>query len=333
MDKPYLPPIFEIILDNMKKSANPLGLTSQQLSDWSKGSMIPTESDVILYACNEYQMMPYMQRTLDILKRIKFADTVQSAFRNIQGALSRFGLDPQKAFMNTLADRIDHYHKLMETATLVLNRLKIDFAYWPDELYSGAMLYELGLMEEFQQHALKVVNQLKERGGNNKTLVAMSPHAADMITNVYPLFFDGFHVRCLTYTEFICEKLAESKHRLSIEDPITITIHDPCRLARPIDLTGLSRKVLTSVEGIEILETTNRGPYTTCCSAPCEVVYPELSELLATHRTEELIETGARYAVTFCPFCYARFTSRLDSSERQMKTVDFIEVIWSALKD
>ena len=68
------------------------------------------------------------------------------------------------------------------------------------------------------------------------------------------------------------------------------------------------------------------------CGAPCETIYPELSELIASRRAEELADTGAEVTATLCPFCYANLSKGADLTGKKIKIVDFIEIIYQALE-
>jgi Fe-S oxidoreductase len=71
---------------------------------------------------------------------------------------------------------------------------------------------------------------------------------------------------------------------------------------------------------------------TNCCGAPGETIYPELAELIATKRVEELSATGAEAAATLCPFCYANLSKGVDLTGKKLRIVDFIEIVYQALE-
>lgn len=327
----YLPPVFDVIKDNMRKSGNPMGLKPTDCASWASKLEIPTTAHLILYTGCEYQMIPYMEGLLDALKKVKFEDTVFSLFRSTQATFRKVGLDLARTYARVSSAQKETFDRLLQMAALTLRELGVDFAYWSDELYSGALLYEYGFSEEFQRHARKVVAQLKERGADAKTLLVISPHSAEVFTEVYRSLFEDFDVAVVTYPEFLFDIIRRSGRKLSLGRPMTVTLHDPCRLARSLGVTEQPREILKSIEGLQLKEALMNRRLTTCCGAPCEVVYPELSELQASRRIDELCETGAEAVVTLCPYCYASLRRGLNSAKTQIKVIDFIEVIYNAL--
>ena len=85
------------------------------------------------------------------------------------------------------------------------------------------------------------------------------------------------------------------------------------------------RQILRAIKGIKLIETdwTNRE-WATCCGGGggFEVVFPELSQILAVNRARELVETGAKIIVTHCPGCIMQ----LEDGLKELK-IDDVEVL------
>ena len=326
----YTPPIFNFISTNIAKYGNPLGLKDKDCTSWADSLQIPTRGKTILYTGCEYQMTAYLQSLVAVLKKAKFESAFFSTVKGIQAATGKIGVDLTRIYTRVAGDESKTYTRLLRMAALILRRLGVDFAYLGDgEMYSGALLYEFGLFEELQQQAKRVVKQFKE--AEVTRIITLTPHSAEVFQQVYPRFVDNFDFTVSPYVVTVAEALRKSGIELSLPDPMTLTLHDPCHLARSLKVTEEPREIIQAIRNLELKEVAFNKELTVCCGAPCEMVFPELSECLAARRAEELAETGAEVAATLCPFCYSNLNRGLKLAEKKIKIVDFIEVIYQAL--
>ena len=328
--KLYTPPVFRIISTNIAKWGNPLGLKKSDCASWARGLQLPTKGKTILYTGCEYQMTAYIQSLVEVLKRVKFKDTLFSAFSGLQTAGGKIGVGLMKAYTRATSRESEHYNRLLRMAALTLRKLGIDFAYLDGELYSGALLYEYGLFDDFERQAKRVVNQFKEAGV--KRIIALTPHSAEILPQVYPKFVSDFDFEVIPYVSSVAEALNKLGTGLSLPKPLTLTLHDPCHLARSLKVTEEPREVLRAITNLDLREVTSNRELTNCCGAPCETIFPELSELIASRRVEELSATGAEATVTLCPFCYSNLAKGLDLTGKKLRIVDFIEIVYQALE-
>ncbi len=120
----------------------------------------------------------------------------------------------------------------------------------------------------------------------------------------------------------------ESKLKLSLDEPLTVTLHDPCHLARSLDMAEEPRQVLSLVRGLELKEVpyTNRR-MTTCCGSPIETIFPFLAEKIGCKRVTELGESGAKIELTLCPFCLGNLRGAAKNVNSDLNVIDFIEIL------
>jgi len=327
--QPYVPPVLHVISANIAKWGNPLGLRKRDCTSWADSLQIPTEGSIILHTGCEYQLTPYVQPLRDVLKRVKFQDTLLSTTSVIQRITKTIGLDLTKIFAQVSKRERETFDRLLRMAALTLSKLGVNFAYLKEELYAGALLYEHGLFEEFERQAYRVAEQFRKAGATR--IIALTPHAAETLQQVYPRFLSNFDFEVTTYVSVVADALARSGRRLSLSQPLSATLHDPCHLARSLNLTEEPRKVLRAIKNLELKEVASNRELTVCCGAPGELIYPELSELLASRRARELADTGAEAIITLCPFCYASLSQGARLSGTKVRVMDFIEVLYQAL--
>ena len=326
--KPYIAPALRLISTNIAKWGNPLGLKKSDYAAWADGLHLPNKGETILYTGCEYQMTAYIRSLVEVLKKVKFRDTLFSAASGFQAVGGKLEAGLMKIY--TKETEREHYNYLLRMAALTLRKLGIDFAYLDSEQYSGALLYEYGLFEEFEQQAKRVVNQFKE--AEVRRIIAISPHSAEIFQQVYPMFIDNFDYEVIPYVSIAAEALNKLQTILSLPQPITLTIHDPCRLARTLKVTEEPREILHAITNLDLREVDTNKELTCCCGAPSETIFPEMSELVTTRRVEELTATGAEVSVTLCPFCYSNLKRGADLAGKQIKIVDFIEIVYQALE-
>ncbi len=328
--KLYTPPAFRIISTNIARSGNPLGLKKSDCAAWAEGLQLPTEGKTILYTGCEYQMTAYIGSLVEVLKRVKFKDSLFSAFGGIQTIGGKIGVDLMKGYTRVAGGERENYNHMVRTAALTLRRLGIDFAYLDGELYSGALLYEYGLFDELEEQAKRVVNQFRKAGVTK--IIALTPHSAEVFQQVYPRFINNFDFEVVPYISVVAEVLNKLGTELSLPQPLTLTLHDPCHLARALKVTEAPRQVIRAITNLEFREVALNKEMTGCCGAPSETIFPELSELVASRRVEELSATGAEVAATLCPFCYANLTRGADLTGKKLRIVDLGEIIYQALE-
>jgi len=316
---PYLPRVLPIIVDNVRRSNNPLGISGGKLSSWADRLDLPRKGETLLYTGCEYELIPYVLTLVDQIKRMGPFGYGGSALATVAMGIRKLGLDATSLFASLTARDAEYYNSVTRTYAQVLTKHGVHFAYLgEEEPYSGALLYEFGFMEEFGEHANKVSQLLKERKVSRA--IVTSPHALEAFRVLYPKFVNGFDIEALHFTEALLK--AKKTVSMGLREPLEVTIHDPCHLARTLDMSEEPRAVLSGVKNLVLKEVpyANRR-WTTCCGAPIETLLPNLSESVAARRVEELTSSGAGIALTSCAFCLANL--RKAASGTALKVMDF----------
>ena len=76
------------------------------------------------------------------------------------------------------------------------------------------------------------------------------------------------------------------------------------------------------------------GDCSTCCGGGggFEAVFPELSQILATNRAKELLDTGADMLVTQCPGCIMQLKEGLKELKKtDVPVLDLAQVLATAM--
>ena len=96
------------------------------------------------------------------------------------------------------------------------------------------------------------------------------------------------------------------------------------------------RRILKAIEGVEMVETDwTHGEWATCCGGGggFETVFPELSQVLAVNRVNELMETKPDIIVTHCPGCIMQLKEGLKELKIDgVQVLDFAQVMATAME-
>lgn len=320
-----MPPVLELIRGNILKHGNPLALKGNEVAAWSKELNLPKTGDLLFYTGGEYQLLPFID---SLVKTMTVVDTGSKGFSMLMGVrniLEKTGINAEKIYASVLAKDKERFNSVCLKAAKTLQSLGYDLCYSGDEeLYSGALLYELGFWEDLTEYGQRVLQVLKE--SKAKTIVCLSPHAAEVLKLVYPKLGLLHDIEVKTFVELVWEQ----RHKLpKFNTTKTIAIHDSCRLARELEITEELRDIFTAV-GVEIKEPYRNRAWTTCCGGPSKLLYPELSHEISSRRVDELTETGADVFLTSCPYCLSALNGGTDKNGKD-KIEDFIEFIYGGL--
>ncbi len=295
-----LPPVLDIIRGNIVKHGNPLALKGAEVASWAKKLNLPAQGEILFYTGGEYQLVPFIDSLVKTMTHMDQGGKGFSLMMGVRNILDKAGINAEKIYASVLAKDKERFNNVCYKAAVVLQQLGYDLCYGGEqELYSGALLYELGYWQDLREYGQKVVQSIKQSGA--KTIVCLSPHAAEVFKLVYPKLVNGFQIEVRTFVEMVWEK-RDKLPAVKFDD--SVVIHDSCRLARELGIDQELRDIMESV-GVPVLEPMRSRKWTTCCGGPGKLLFPEISHKIADRRVGELEETGAGVILTSCPYCLA----------------------------
>ena len=183
------------------------------------------------------------------------------------------------------------------TSPTCCSKAGVEFGYlYEDDLYSGALAYDLGADEVGRRACPQGVRGLQEARGEDRHhhRPPHHQHAALGLPEAAP----RLRHRGEDYLEVLAEKeLPPARTTLSGE----LAIHDSCVFARYENIVDEPRELLAAA-GVTVNEPENSGRMTWCCGGPVESLYPEKAAANAEKRVEQL-RAAAPEVVTMCPMC------------------------------
>ncbi len=184
-------------------------------------------------------------------------------------------------------------------------------------------LFRGGLINEAKKAAEQLRKEIEEK--KVKTLISSCPGCTLTFREVYPSFFKDWRIKSLHISELLIKKGKKMKKAGVKESLPRIIYHDPCHLARGLDIVSQPRKILRT-QGYDVLEFDKAGKESICCGAGGGValLWPEEAKAVGERKIEEALDSGADVLATFCPLCEHALTG---AARGRIEIKDIIELL------
>ncbi|MGC8694857.1 MAG: heterodisulfide reductase-related iron-sulfur binding cluster [Conexivisphaera sp.] len=284
--------VVDFIVGNMRRTGDPLAATGDELSSWAAGVGIPSPpSDVLLYTGHLYQLVPRMRASLTALQALDSSPGSGFLVRMGRLASRALSLVPDGGLASRVSGALSNAYALLRASGYTASYAG------PSEPYSGILLHDLGLVDEFREHAERVLEFLE--GSHANTVITLDPHTTYALRVLYPRY---------------AGKPPEVRHILELVDPsivrartgsatADVKVHDSCILSRELNLHGRLRELL-SAAGYRVHEPERSGLRTFCCGGPLSSLFPKVASEISRRRMEQLSGLPGP-VVSACPVCLA----------------------------
>lgn len=330
--KDLVPPGLVYLANNITNNQNVLGTSKSEGARWAKGLGLSNKAATIFFAGCGYQYSNKLECLMSLLRRLDKSPLGTEIPLSLANFQKKLGLDLGSVYMNlfTMGKTVDD--RPLKDMVKVLKKLGVEFGYMADdEPCCGAALHFIGLETKFAQNAQRVREQLETSGVEK--IISVVPSCTYALRTLIPRHTE-FNITVEHFLETVASHLPE--HELKFPEKVKVTYHDPCQLARYLELVELPRQILNSIKNLEMVEPENSGRWATCCGGGggFEAVFPEFSQILATNRARELIETGAEIIVTHCPGCILQLEEGLKELKKSnVKVMDISQILAMSLED
>ncbi|MEE8413585.1 MAG: (Fe-S)-binding protein [Dehalococcoidales bacterium] len=331
-NKDLIPPGLKYLADNVISKQNILGASKSEGARWAKDLGISEETETIFFAGCGYQYTNDLESLMSLIRKIDKSAISTEMIMSLAGAQKKLGIDVTGIYRRLVPKGKDDEVQTLRDAVNVLNHLGVKFGYLAeDEPCCGGILYYMGLHRDFNSNAGKVYDKLKSRGV--KRIISIIPSCTHTLEHLIPDAIKGGDIEVKHFCQVVLENI--SSHELRFPRKVKVTYHDPCQLARYMGLIEEPRQILRAIEGIELVETEwTNGDCATCCGGGggFEAVFPELSQILAVNRAQELIDTGADIIVTNCPGCVMQLkTGVKELKAKNVEVLDLAQILAMAM--
>jgi len=330
--KALIPPALIQIADNITSKGNILGASGREGAGWAEGLDLPKEAETVFFAGCGYQYTSGLESLLSLIQKMDKSVIGAELPTGLAGLSKKMGVDLASVYRKLKVRGNKADGQPLRDAVKVLKNMGIDFGYLADgEPCCGGPLHFMGLEAEFQSSARRVYEKLESSGA--RQIISIVPSCTYTLRELIPKCVSGFDIEVKHFLEVVLEKIESLK--LKLPEHVKIAYHDPCQLSRYLGLVDEPRQILRSIKGVELVDNgRTSGQWSTCCGggAGFEVVFPELSQILAQNRAQELVSTGAELIVTHCPGCVMQLKSGLrDLGKGEVKVLDLTQVLTMAI--
>lgn len=294
-----------LMVDNLGKRGSVFPMSARKSTKWARGLDIAKGGETVLYTGAMYQLLPYIIAMVHLLERVE--DTFLARWVFLGRYANRFVNLSAIAARPSRAD-VDRYNQMLRGVARLLQDAGVDFGYlYEDDLYAGALAYDMGVDGALRVHAERVHATLQRHGV--RSVITVDPHTTNMLRTVYPTVIDGFDIEVKSYLEVLAEAGAEPLQRIDQD----VVIHDSCVYARCEGVIDQPRLLLERA-GYKVMEPRASRNLTYCCGGPIEALFPKKALEVGAQRVEQLRETGGKQVTTMCPICLATLTKAADGS-------------------
>jgi heterodisulfide reductase subunit D len=215
--------------------------------------------------------------------------------------------------------------KVYQSAASLLTKVGDQVAVFNETGYSGATLYDYGFWQQLDP--LVKANWDKMKAFKDKKWVFISPHSQEFIVKRYPELISGYNkINNQHFSQLLAAAFDAGKLKSVKKDKIKVSYHDPCNLGRALGIYDAPRKILSFLDGVELMEMKRNRENSFCCGARSVGNYfPDFPAENARKRIQEFKDTGADLLITACGYCQEIFKKELGKDNKQVK--DLIELV------
>jgi len=290
--------VIGILADNLRLRGSVLPISAKNATKWARDLDLPRGGQTVLYTGMMYQLIPYIESLVKAERRL--GDSSLAKFTSLGRKMNR-AINVSRFMARPSVESRAVYDQVPRNVAALLKQAGVDFGYlYKEDLYSGALAYDLGADEVVAGHARKVHQVFKKHGV--REIITIDPHTTNMLRSVYPTLIPDYDIQVRTYLEVLAEKELLPRTALAGE----LAIHDPCVFARYESIVEEPRKLLAAA-GMTVREPEKSGRMTWCCGGPVESLYPDKAFANAQKRAEQLKATASE-VVTMCPMCFVNLS-------------------------
>ncbi len=269
--------IRDVMMDSLMKNYVPFPIDRSICSAWTE--TLKKGGDTIIYTSFMYQLSSLFREYEKHL----------STFTRIGGSAKLASLG--KFFIKPDKDDLKRGYRILSNISALLIRNGIDHGYlYDDEPYSGGLLLELGMLDQFWEYGSRVLQLMKDHGV--RTVITVDPHTTNAMNRLREHFNSDIEVH--NYLTLLKEYSGKGR----------FVFHDPCLYSR-YDTIGNRIREIAGKAGVELVENrmVTARDIGTCCGGPLGPVNMGLSDSIARYRSEKLLSVSENVMVA-CPLCY-----------------------------
>lgn len=302
--------VIGILGDNLRLRRSVLPLPARVATKWTEGLGLPRGGETVLYTGMMYQLIPYIEGLVKAVNNM--GDSWMAKYTKLGRKVNQF-VNISAFMARPSAEERAVYDQVPINVVHLLRKAGVQFgALYEDDLYSGALAYDLGMDEIVVEHAQKVFAAFRRHGV--KRVITIDPHTTTMLRSVYPKILKGYDIEVSSYLEVLAAQGFGGNGHVARQLSGEVVVHDSCVFARYEGVVDEPRELLAAT-GLTVRDPENAGRQTWCCGGPVESLYPKKAAANAEKRVAQLRE-AATDAITMCPMCFVNLSNAAGSTMR-----------------
>jgi len=180
-----------------------------------------------------------------------------------------------------------------------------------------------------------------------RKIITFCPHGYNTFKNEYPGLLGLFsifstadrerlsRIEVLPHVVFLERLVRQGRLSIKADPGASLTYHDSCYLGRHNGIIAEPRHILSRLRPARFAELKNSGEHSFCCGGGGGLMWTDerLGARINHLRTDEIIQTGAKTAVTSCPFCLNMLHDGLKDKERaDIQAKDIAQLLADSLE-
>jgi Fe-S oxidoreductase len=233
----------------------------------------------------------------------------------------------------------DRQKRVSRAVVRILREARVSFAILGDEeTCTGDAARRLGNEYLFQQLAAGTVETFARHGV--RKVIVQCPHCLHTLRHELPAF--GGHYEVVHHAQLIARLVEEGRLAPSAAAELrsaTVTLHDPCYLARHGGEIEAPRAALAAA-GVTVTELADHGRTGFCCGAGGGRMWLEerIGARVNRRRAEQAADalgSGGGVVATGCPFCLTMLKDGVAELGREetVRVLDVAEIVASGLEE
>jgi len=221
--------------------------------------------------------------------------------------------------------------KIARSVVMLLESMELKYGILKEEKCCASPAKRMGEEGLFQDLSEENLKAFQATGA--KTIITVSPHCYNTLTNEYPEGMKQFDVK--HYTEFFQECIEDGRIVPRSHIDKTVTYHDPCYLGKKNSLYTAPRKILSAIPGLRFVEMKRNRENSLCCGGGGGRMWIDIEEVtrLSEIRLEEALAVGAQIVATACPWCYLQIEDAIKTTDNEgrIELKDISELLLSSV--
>ncbi len=223
--------------------------------------------------------------------------------------------------------------KVIDSIKIIANKSSSSIISKPEDRWCcGAPSIYAGDIEKAKE--LAAHNSAHIKSLEVKAIICECPECTHMLKEQYPQLGFDLEVPIYHVAEWVDILLKQKKIALKngeeldeYKDWLPISFHDPCVLARKLDVVDQPTEIMKLMFPEKFKENAYSKEHTHCCGfgGLVNIVNPELALKMAKNRLDEFSQENIKTIVTSCPTCWYSFMKANENFEFEIR--DLLEII------